>query len=84
MPEVASATGMSYGEIQLDGGDGLAGVTVADLAVMTQTLDVGPVDGDLPGLSGAEIAVSTKYAEDHDLAVGDPLTAGSRTASRST
>jgi putative ABC transport system permease protein len=75
LPEVSSATGMSYGEIQLDGSNGLAGVTVADLAVMTQTLDIDPVDGDLPGLSGAEIAVSTKYAEDHDLAVGDPMTA---------
>ena len=74
-PEVASATGMSYGEIELGGGDGLAGVTVADLAVMTRTLDIGAQDGDLAGLSGPEIAVSTTYAEDHDLAVGDPLTA---------
>ncbi len=66
---------MSYGEIQLADSDGLAGVTVADLAAMTQVLDVDPVDGDLPGLAGSEIAVSTKYAEDHDLAVGDPLSA---------
>lgn len=73
LPEVGAATGMSYGEIRLANGN--RGVTVADLAAMTQVLDVDPVDGDLAGLSGPEIALSTKYAEDHDLAVGDTLTA---------
>jgi putative ABC transport system permease protein len=73
IPEVDAATGMSYGEIELDNGN--RGVTVADLDQMTQVLDVGPVDGDLAGLSGPEIALSTKYVEDHDLAVGDVVTA---------
>ncbi|HYF46410.1 MAG TPA: ABC transporter permease, partial [Acidimicrobiales bacterium] len=76
LPEVDTATGMSYGEVDLGRElGGLAGVTVAALAEMTQALDVDPVDGDLPGLSGQEIALSTKYAEDHDLGVGDEVTA---------
>jgi putative ABC transport system permease protein len=75
VPEVSAATGMSYGEIDLEGRSGLAGVTVAQLDEMTQVLDVDPVDGDLAALSGDQIATSVKYAEDHDLAVGDVLTA---------
>ena len=75
VPEVSAATGMSYGEIQLGDSDGLAGVTVAQLDEMTQVLDVGPVDGDLAALSGDQIATSVRYAEDHDLAVGDVLSA---------
>ena len=73
LPEVDAATGMSYGQIGLP--EGNAEVTVADFAAMTPVLDIGPVAGDLAGLSGDELAISTVYAEDEDLAVGDVVAA---------
>jgi putative ABC transport system permease protein len=73
VPEVSASTGMSYGEIEV--GDSNLGVSVADVPAMDDVLDVGADAGSLREVSGEQIAFSTKYAEDHDLAVGDTLTA---------
>jgi putative ABC transport system permease protein len=73
VPEVEVSTGMGYGEIQLNGGT--RAVSVADLAAMTPVLDVDPTSGSLADVTGREIAVADKYLDDHDLSIGDVVSA---------
>ena len=73
VPEVERTVGMGYGEIRI--GDSNHGVTVANPADLEGVLDIGPDQGDLAGVQGDQIALSTKFAEDHDWTVGDTIPA---------
>jgi putative ABC transport system permease protein len=75
IPEVERVVPSGYGEVELGRGDGLAGVTVVDLGALDGMLDIGSADGDLGSVQGEQLAISTKYAEDHDLEVGSMLPA---------
>ncbi len=73
IPEVDQVVGTGYGYVQFD--DSPVGVTVAEVGPMQEVLDIGPADGDLAGVQGDEIAMSTKYADEHDLRVGSTVPA---------
>ena len=71
LPEVDATSAMANAPMRIDGGDTIA--TTFEPATLDRMLDMGVTDGDLAGTGPDGVAVSTSWAEDHDLAVGDTL-----------
>ncbi len=71
LPETDAAVGIGDVPINLDGEDQL--LTYADAAGLDRVIDLGVTGGDLASFGAGDIAVSTGYAEDHGLALGDPV-----------
>ena len=73
LPETGAAVGVGDVPITLDGEDQL--LTYADAPDLDRVIDLGVTEGDLADFGPGQLAVSTGYAEDHDLALGDPVPA---------
>jgi putative ABC transport system permease protein len=71
LPEVAATSAMSNAPMRVGGSDTLA--TTFEPATLGRMLDLGVTEGQLDGMGTDGIAVSTSYAEDHELALGDPV-----------
>ncbi len=74
LPEVAATSAMANAPMRVDGRDLVA--TTYEPATLGRMLDLGSVDGDMATLRPDQVAVSSSYADDHHLAVGDPLPLG--------
>lgn len=70
LPEVASATPMSNAALRIEGDDQFA--SAVDGADMDGVLDVGVVEGSLDDLAAGTVALTTDYAGDLGLSLGDP------------
>jgi putative ABC transport system permease protein len=73
-PEVSAAAGAGFGAVTIDGVDRSVGFT--EPAQMAEVLDLEVVAGDLRAVDDSQIAMSVKFAEDHDYAVGDRVEVG--------
>jgi putative ABC transport system permease protein len=71
LPEVAATSAMANAPMRVGGHDYAA--TTFDPATLGRMLDLGSTTGDLAKLTDEQVAVSSSYAEDHHLSVGDPL-----------
>jgi putative ABC transport system permease protein len=71
MPEVAAASSLGDAALRIDGTDSFA--ATFEPATIEQVIDPGMVEGSLSAVRDDQVAVSQAYAEDHGLAVGDPL-----------
>ncbi len=71
LPEVAATSSMANAPMRVGGHDELA--ITYEPATFGRMLDLGSTDGDLATLTADQVAVSSSYADDHHLAVGDPL-----------
>ncbi len=65
LPEVAVSAGMSNAVITADGGT--VEPSVVEPAALGALLDLGVSEGSLDDLAAGHIAVSERYADDHDL-----------------
>jgi len=83
-PELRSAIA-ELDEVDTVAGIGLAGITIdgrateatyTDPAAFDDVMDLGVVDGSFAAMTPGQVAVSTQYAEDHRLGVGDTLDVG--------
>jgi putative ABC transport system permease protein len=74
LPEVATAASVGNAPVRLDGSDTIA--STYDPATLTQVVDLGEREGSVADLGAGQLAVSEAYAEDHGLALGDPLEVG--------
>lgn len=70
LPEVATATPLANAAVNIEGDDQYA--TGIDGAAMGDLLDVGVVEGSLNDLTRGSVAVSSDYAGDLGLSLGDP------------
>ena len=70
-PEVDAAVGVAFAVAEIDG----AGVEPAatDPAAFAAQFDLDVTAGSVAEMAPGEIAVSTRYVEDHDVTVGDQL-----------
>jgi putative ABC transport system permease protein len=71
LPEVAATSSMANAPVQVGSHDYVA--TTYEPATLGRMLDLGATDGDLAALTAEQVAVSSAYADDHHLTVGDPL-----------
>jgi putative ABC transport system permease protein len=71
LPEVDIVAEGGDAPMRIDGEDELA--TTADPAAIGSLMDLGVRDGSLADVGVGDVAVSDRYAEDHELSVGDPL-----------
>jgi putative ABC transport system permease protein len=72
LPEVEHTVALSGVTATVDGT--VVYPTAGDPEAMADLLDLDVQQGDLGGLQRGQLAVSTGYAEDHDLGLGDDLT----------
>jgi len=70
LPEVASATPMSNASLRIEGEDQFA--SAVDGPGMEGILDIGVAQGSLADLGPGTVALSTDYAGDLGLSLGDP------------
>ena len=73
LPSVAAASGIRFGNAKVNGTG--RQVVVIDPATLAQVFDIGVASGSLASLDGNGVAVSTRYADDHKLKVGDTVPA---------
>jgi putative ABC transport system permease protein len=71
LPEVAAAAALSPVTATHDGATVLPLAT--DPAALAQVVDLAVHDGDLAAMGTGQVALSSSYAEDHDLSRGDRL-----------
>jgi putative ABC transport system permease protein len=71
VPGVESAVGTAYGPAIVDGDT--VEVAATDVADLASVFDVGLTSGSFDGFAGGEVAISQRYADDHDLAVGSSI-----------
>ncbi len=71
LPEVEAAAVGGNAPVRIDGDDEIA--ATFDPATIESLVDVGLTEGSLEDLAVDELAVSTDYAEDHGVRLGDPL-----------
>jgi putative ABC transport system permease protein len=76
VPEVEDATGFGIARASVDGSQEM--VTAAEAEELGRVIDLHVARGTLADVGGAGVAVSTKFADEHGLAVGDdvPVTFG--------
>ncbi|MFV0306225.1 MAG: ABC transporter permease [Desertimonas sp.] len=72
LPAVGEAIGVAFASATIDGSDVVP--AVADPVALNRAFDLGVSGGDLAAVDDRSIAVSAKYADQHDLAVGDVVT----------
>jgi putative ABC transport system permease protein len=72
LPEVAAASPAGGGPVRIDGENML--VNTFDPATFEAVNDLDVRDGTIRGLRPDQVAISTDYADDHGLALGDPVT----------
>jgi putative ABC transport system permease protein len=73
LPQVAAATGESFGDALVLGQ--VTGVAAVDPGTAGQIFNVGPVQGSISALGADSIAVSADTATKHHLKIGDPVPA---------
>jgi putative ABC transport system permease protein len=71
LPEVDLATGLGEAPMVVDGDDDVA--TVIDPVAAGQIFDLDIVEGSVDQLGDRQMALSSDYASDHGLALGDPV-----------
>jgi putative ABC transport system permease protein len=71
MPEVDETSALADAPIRVGGDDMLA--NTFEPATFASMLDLEVTEGELDGMGPDGVAVSAAYAEDHGLALGDPL-----------
>ena len=71
LPEVAVASPAGNAPVRLDGDDTV--ISTYDPATLDQVMDLGVRDGSMADVGVDEIAVSQDYADEHGLAMGDPV-----------
>ncbi|MET0908615.1 MAG: FtsX-like permease family protein [Ilumatobacteraceae bacterium] len=71
LPEVSAAVGSALVTATYDGGS--IEPMATDPAVLASVLDLEVTDGALADVGRGEIAVGTRYAEDHGLSLGDVM-----------
>jgi putative ABC transport system permease protein len=74
LPEVAAASPSGGGPARVDGRDTL--VTTFDPATVESVVHLDMEQGSLRDVRPDQVAVPADYAEDHGLALGDPVTVG--------
>jgi putative ABC transport system permease protein len=72
LPEVDAVSAAANAPVRVDGDDEFA--TGFDPATLESVMDVGVREGSLRDVGPDQVAVSTAYADDHGLALGDPVT----------
>jgi putative ABC transport system permease protein len=71
VPEVKAASGIRTGQANLNGSD--REFVVVDPRTIQQVLDLGIKQGSIAELGVGSAAISTRYADDHNLKVGDSV-----------
>jgi putative ABC transport system permease protein len=72
LPEVAAASPIGGAPVRIDGRDTLA--STLDPATIESVVDLGVRQGSLRDLGPDQVAVSVDYAQEHGLALDDPVT----------
>jgi putative ABC transport system permease protein len=72
LPEVAAASPIGRAPVRIDGRD--TNATTLDPTTIESVIDLGVRNGSLRGLRRDQVAISAGYAQEHGLAVGDPVT----------
>jgi putative ABC transport system permease protein len=72
LPEVAAASPIGGAPVRIDGRDTLA--STLDPATIESVVDLGVRHGSLRDLGPDQVAVSVDYAQEHGLALDDPVT----------
>jgi putative ABC transport system permease protein len=72
VPEVDAASPIGGAPLRIDGRDTLA--TTLDPTTILSVVDLGVRDGSLRDLRPDQVAISVGYAQEHGLALGDPVT----------
>ena len=73
VPEVRAVSGIRFGLATLNGSD--RQVAVIDPATISEVFDLGIDRGSLGDMGAGTVAIATRYADDHDLDVGDRIDA---------
>jgi putative ABC transport system permease protein len=71
LPEVETATGLGRAPVRMDGEDRL--VSTADGPSLAGVMELDVRDGSIADVVEGTVAVSESYADENDLAVGDPV-----------
>jgi putative ABC transport system permease protein len=71
LPEVAAVAAMGDASVRIDGDDEIA--STFDPTTIESVMDVGLSQGSFADMGVDQVAVSEDYAEDHGLALGDPV-----------
>ena len=71
LPEVGATAALANVIMQVDGGDIFP--TAVEPSKLTEILDLGVTSGDLTGMTPGQMAVSERYAEDENLAMGSAI-----------
>jgi len=71
LPEVAVSSAAGNAPVRVDGDDTV--VSTYDPATLDQVMDLGVRAGSMADVGVDQIAVSQEYADDHGLALGDPV-----------
>jgi putative ABC transport system permease protein len=71
VPEVRDATGFGIARAAVDGSEEM--VTAADADALGRVIDLHVARGALADVGADGVAVSTKFADEHDLTVGDDV-----------
>jgi putative ABC transport system permease protein len=72
LPEVDAASAAANAPVRVDGDDEFA--SGFDPATLESVMDIGVREGSLRDVAPDQVAVSTAYAQDHGLALGEPVT----------
>jgi putative ABC transport system permease protein len=72
LPEVDAVTALGIAPVRISGEDGV--FTTFDPATIESVMDIGMRQGSLRDVGPGQVAVSVEYADDHGLALGDPVT----------
>jgi putative ABC transport system permease protein len=72
LPEVDAVTALGIAPVRIDGEDSV--VTTFDPATIESVMDIGMRQGSLMDVGPDQVAISVEYAQDHGLALGDPVT----------
>jgi putative ABC transport system permease protein len=71
LPEVAAASPLGNARVRIDGEDAIA--TTVDPASIESVMRLDVAQGSLRGLRRDQVAISVDYAQEHGLALGDPV-----------
>ncbi len=71
LPQVSAAAGLQTGLAKVNGSD--TDLVATDPVALSRVFDLGVNSGSLDALGSGTIAVSSRYADDHNLKVGDKI-----------
>lgn len=72
VPDVTAAVGAAYSPVLV--GDDTVELVGTDVGDMNAIFDVGVTAGGFDGFGPTDLGISERYADDHDLALGDTVT----------